>query len=202
MSAARSRRGSHRAPRSLLSVLLPHLLAVLAVVLVVLIVLVVRGQSPGGGGPAVTLGSPSTPSATPSPTATVVPSSTSAASPAPSTSATSAPAPTSAAAAEVPAAAPDRAGTPVLVLNNSRITGLAADAAADLRRGGWLVAGTGNFAGRLSATTVFYTPGNAAEQRAAQALAAQFPRIAAVAARFPGLPGSGVTLVVTRYWAG
>lgn len=183
MSAARSRRGAHRAPRSALSVLLPNLLAVLAVVLVVLIVLVVRGQSPGGGGPTVTLGSPSTPTDTPSPTATVVP--------APPTDA-----------APGPTAAPDRADTPVLVLNNSRITGLAADAAADLRRGGWTVAGTGNFSGRLSATTVFYTPGDAAEERAARALAAQFPRIAAVAERIRGLPGSGLTLVVTRYWAG
>jgi hypothetical protein len=86
---------------------------------------------------------------------------------------------------------------PLLVLNNSRITGLAAKAAADFRAGGWPVADTGNFTGLIPETTVYYEPG---QQTAASALAARFPAITRVLPRFAGLPGHGLTVVVTRYY--
>jgi hypothetical protein len=84
----------------------------------------------------------------------------------------------------------------LLVLNNSRVPGLAARAAAGFRAAGWPVAGTGNLRGRLRATTVYFTPG---EADAARALAERFPAIRRVVPRQPGLPGEApLTVVVTR----
>jgi hypothetical protein len=84
---------------------------------------------------------------------------------------------------------------PVLVLNNSRIKGLAARAAAVFRAGGWPVGGTGNLRGRTPVTTVYYPIG---EEVTARLFAARFRAIRRVLPRPPGLPGSGLTVVVTR----
>jgi hypothetical protein len=81
------------------------------------------------------------------------------------------------------------------VLNNSRIDGLAARAAARFSAAGWPVAATGNYRGRLTATTLFYGPG---QEPAARAFAARFPGVARVQPRTAGLPGSGLTVVLTR----
>ena len=88
-------------------------------------------------------------------------------------------------------------GPPLTVLNNSRHHDLAERAAARFRGGGWPVAVTGQFTGRLRASTVYYSPG---QQAVAQRLAARFglPR---VLPRFAGLPGQGLTVVVTRDYA-
>ena len=84
---------------------------------------------------------------------------------------------------------------PVTVLNNSRISGLADRAAARFRAGGWPVTRVGNYSGgRIAATTVYFTPGH---QSSAARFATQFG-IGRVLPRFPGLPGSGTTVVVTR----
>jgi hypothetical protein len=83
----------------------------------------------------------------------------------------------------------------LLVLNNSRIHDLASRAAADFRSGGWPVRGTGNFRGRVAMTTVYYASG---QEASARRLAAEFPKVRRVAPRFAGLPGSGLTVVVTR----
>ena len=92
---------------------------------------------------------------------------------------------------------------PLTVLNNSTIRGLGERVAAAAERRGWRVAQVGNFAGRLPVTTVYYTPGNAAEQRAARELANQFPQIQQVLPRYEGLPPTpaGIVLVVTRDWS-
>ncbi|HEX8001966.1 MAG TPA: LytR C-terminal domain-containing protein [Mycobacteriales bacterium] len=97
-----------------------------------------------------------------------------------------------------PSATP--AARPALtVLNNSRISGLAARAARDFEAGGWRVAATGNLRGRTPRTTVYYDPG---QQGAAAALRRQFPRIADARPRPAGLPGTGtLTVVVTRDYA-
>jgi hypothetical protein len=89
------------------------------------------------------------------------------------------------------------AKAPVTVLNNSRRYHLAARAAAQLSGGGWPIAAVGNFTGRIPVSTVYYVPG---QEQVAQALARQFPAVARVHPRFRGLPGSGLTLVVTREW--
>jgi len=88
-------------------------------------------------------------------------------------------------------------GPPLTVLNNSRYHDLAERAAARFRGGGWPVAVTGQFTGRLRASTVYYLSG---QQAVAQRLAARFglPR---VLPRFAGLPGQGLTVVVTRDYA-
>lgn len=84
----------------------------------------------------------------------------------------------------------------ITVLNNSRVTGLAAKAAGDFRARGWRVAATGNLSGRLARTTVYYGAG---QRDDAEALRAQFPAIEDMAPRYAGLPGDGgLTVVVTR----
>jgi hypothetical protein len=94
-----------------------------------------------------------------------------------------------------PVAAAPAIETPLLVLNNSRIPGLADTAARRFEAGGWPVRETGNLRGRIRATTVYYPPG---EQEVARELARRFPGIARVLPRLPNLPGSGLTVVVTR----
>ena len=88
---------------------------------------------------------------------------------------------------------------PVTTLNNSTITGLADSVATKLRDTGWNVREVGNFADTpLPETTVFFTPGNADEERAARALAEQLgvqaqPRSEAVATA-----PQGVVLILTK----
>lgn len=84
---------------------------------------------------------------------------------------------------------------PVGVLNNSRIKGLADRGAATFRAGGWPVPLTGNYSGgTIAQTTVYFGPG---QQASAQRFAKQFA-IPRVLPRFAGLPGSGLTVVLTR----
>lgn len=113
-----------------------------------------------------------------------------------------------AAAAEPSAAASSPAATPAVaqpvvripaltVLNNSRRSGLAAAAAADVRAAGLSVASVGNYSsGRLPVTTLFYAPG---QQAAAQEVAGKLPAVRQVLPLAAGVPGGqGLTLVVTR----
>jgi len=172
--------------------LLPPLGAVGAVVLVIVLLLVLNNRSAKpGAGPAI-VSSP-TPSASPSASASA------SASPGESSAAPSA-APTGPAppVSEPPATTPPSvAKVPVTVLNNSRQRGLGHEVANELRVKGWPIADVGNYRGRLTATTVFYSPGQLA---AAQELAREFPQIRRIEPRFAGLPGHGLTLVVTRDW--
>lgn len=84
---------------------------------------------------------------------------------------------------------------PVLILNNTRVTGLAARAAATFRARGWPVRGTGNYrGGRVPVTTVYYAAG---EEGIARLFATRFPAVRRVLPRPAGLPGSGLTVVLT-----
>ena len=173
--------------------------AVTAVVVVVLLLIVINSRpEPKNGGPALTapaasVGTTTTVASSPSP----APSATAPSATAPSTSAAS----TSAGAppvSEPPATqSPVAAKVPVSVLNNSRRTGLAHEVANEVRAKGWPVGTVGNFTGRIAETTVYYDSG---QLESARALAKDFPQIKRIAARFAGLPGSGLTLVVTRDW--
>jgi hypothetical protein len=97
-----------------------------------------------------------------------------------------------------PPPTPARVVAPLLVLNNTRERGKAHRAAAQFHAGGWPISGTGNYYGsRLSATTVYYTPGSAHERAAAETLHRQFPHVERVAPRFRGLPGHGLAVVLT-----
>lgn len=100
------------------------------------------------------------------------------------------------------AGASSPAVVPVTVLNNSELAGLASRVATELEAGGWPIAELLNYSEtQVAATTVFFTPGNAAEEAAAQALAAQFPDISGGAEpRFEGLDGSGLTVAAVGDW--
>lgn len=102
------------------------------------------------------------------------------------------PSPLQTKAALAPVAAPKPALT---VLNNSNRAGLAKRAAAGYAAAGWPIRITGSFRGRVSVTTVYYAPG---QQASAVALQKAFPAIGRVRPRFVGLPGSGLTVVLTR----
>ncbi len=96
-------------------------------------------------------------------------------------------------------AKPVVAEVPVVVLNNSRIEGLADTAAAVFRRGGWPVARTGNFRGKIPSTTVYYEAG---QEAAARAFARRFDEVVRVRPRFATLPARGLVVVVTRDFRG
>jgi hypothetical protein len=183
---------SHRAPVALhesVRRLVPPFAAVSAIVLVIVLLLVLnRPGNSSDAGPAVQPG-PTLP--------------TSAASHTPAPSRTTSPTPHASASRTAAVAEPSATATaavakiPVTVLNNSRRTGLASRAAAQLKDGGWPIKVVGNFRGRIPESTVYYASGQA---RVAAALAHQFAAVRRVLPRFRGLPGSGLTLVVTREW--
>lgn len=89
----------------------------------------------------------------------------------------------------------------VTVLNNSTRTGLAHDVAGLLEARGWPVGYVGNLRGRIAEVTAYFAPGSKA---AARHLAEQFSSIRRVMPNrmLPGLHTQGVTLVLTRDWAG
>lgn len=89
----------------------------------------------------------------------------------------------------------DRA-TPVRVLNNSTVAGLAADTASELTGRGWTNTSTGNYAGSIIPTTTVYYGSAPGEREAAEAVAADLG--ATTAPKIPGLgDGDGVVVVVT-----
>lgn len=90
----------------------------------------------------------------------------------------------------------------VRVYNNSKIMGLAARAANDLRAADWEVAEFGNYPdGRLAVTTVYFRPGTS-EEGPARELAGQLG--ARVEPRFPGIaPASpGLIVILTKDYSG
>ncbi|MEA2484387.1 MAG: hypothetical protein QOC55_2334 [Thermoleophilaceae bacterium] len=120
--------------------------------------------------------------------------------PSPSELPSPSPEPTTAVAAPLtsPTAAPSPAAAPKLaltVLNNSNVNQLAHRAAAKYRAMGWPIKLEGAFRGRVPVTTVYYAPG---QLPSAQLLQKEFPAIQRVRPRFSTLPGSGLTVVLTR----
>jgi hypothetical protein len=81
------------------------------------------------------------------------------------------------------------------VLNNSNVNKLAHRAAVKFGAKGWPIKLEGSFRGRIAVTTVYYAPG---QQASAALLQKEFPAIQRVRPRFTGLPGSGLTVVLTR----
>ena len=175
--------------------LLGGVLALAGTALLVVGLLVLRdgeGGSPGAApAPATTASQPAVTTSPPTPSATTTTAAPTNTVPFPTTS------------AAAPSTLPPVARPPLTVLNNSTIAGLADRAAAAAERRGWQIAQVGNFAGRLPVSTAYYTPGNAAEERAARQLAAEFPQVGQVLPRYAGLPPTpaGIVLVVTRDWS-
>lgn len=152
-------------------------LAVLAVVAVVAVLQLTGGGAPSSGLPTAARSTDARPTTTRLTAA-------------PSTAVPTHPAP-------APTPGSSVAKAPLTVLNNSRIRGLADRATGDFHAGGWPIRYVGNFTGRVVDTTVYYGPGQLA---VAEQLARQFPAIARVLPRFDGLPGQGLTVVVTRHY--
>jgi hypothetical protein len=87
---------------------------------------------------------------------------------------------------------------PLIVLNQTTTPDLAQQAAARFRSGGWRVTSAQEgYQNDVITTTAYYDPAISGAQRAAQALARQFPTIDRVAERFPELPAGPVVVVLT-----
>lgn len=86
---------------------------------------------------------------------------------------------------------------PLVVLNNTTVTGLAAQAAASFRAGGWTVTSDGNYQNNVVSTCAYYDPSVVGAQAAAQALQVQFPGIKRVQPKFSGLPAGPIVVVLT-----
>jgi cytoskeletal protein RodZ len=88
--------------------------------------------------------------------------------------------------------------SPVEVLNNSRIKGLAHHVAAEVQSRGWTISQVGNLRGRVAESTLYFPPG---ELAAAQHLAGEFGSVQRVLPQSEGgLHSSSLVLVVTRFW--
>jgi hypothetical protein len=157
----------------------------------VLIIAIFALRSPNGHGKVAATGTTTTqpaakttpkstaPATTPRATPTVTPTKTPAVTP---TATTSQPA----------------AGTlPLVVLNNTKVAGLAAQAKARFESGGWTVTSTGNLVNNIASTCAYYDPAVAGAQAAAQALQTQFPTIKRVMPKFAELPTGPVVVVLT-----
>jgi hypothetical protein len=181
------------------------LVALVGVALLIFGVVALRDDGSGSSGAAPAPTSPAVTSAAPTSAPTTA-TTTSSSEPTPSVTGTgvgSTPLPRTTVAPPPPT--PTRtsaARAPVTVLNNSVIRGLADRAASQVQARGWPVAQVGNFAGRLVATTVYYTPGDAGQEAAARELAREFGQIDQVLPRYAGLPPTpaGIVLVVTKDW--
>jgi hypothetical protein len=86
---------------------------------------------------------------------------------------------------------------PLVVLNNTTIHGLAAQAQQRFEAGGWTVTKTDNYQNEILSTCAYYDPSSAGAQAAATALQQQFPAIRRVKPKFDGLPAGPVVVVLT-----
>lgn len=88
---------------------------------------------------------------------------------------------------------------PVHALNNSNVKDLAQRVAAQVEAQGWTIGEVGNYPYEvLPASTVFYTEGNAVEQRAAEALAEQLGITAGPRPERLKDYSNGIILVITK----
>lgn len=86
---------------------------------------------------------------------------------------------------------------PLIVLNNTTITGLAKRAAHRFEAGGWTVTRYDNYQNDILSTCAYYDPSDPQAEAAAQALQEQYPTIKRVKPRFPELPEGPVVVVLT-----
>lgn len=189
--SSRGRRGAHRAAPSRLSVLLPVAVVVAVVVLTVLALVFFTGLGGrGASGGEVSASAPATtPTTAPPTTAPTTSSAPSTSDPAPSGSGDGSPtSPPGDQGSQAPGVdergaddgvAPppggdgdgaDARGAPVVVLNATRTSGIAAKTAEELKGEGWTVSRTGDADSSVDATRVRYS--DPALESAAQAVAA------------------------------
>jgi cytoskeletal protein RodZ len=87
---------------------------------------------------------------------------------------------------------------PLVVLNSTNRTGLAATAAQRFQAGGWTVTKQDNLSNDILSTCAYYDPSNPNNQVAAQALMTQFPAIKRIKEKFDGLPAGPIVVVLTN----
>ena len=86
---------------------------------------------------------------------------------------------------------------PLVVLNNTTVTGLAHRAAQRFEQGGWTVTSYANYQNDIVSTCAYYDPADAGAKAAAKALQQQYPAIKRVKARFAELPSGPIVVVLT-----
>jgi hypothetical protein len=91
---------------------------------------------------------------------------------------------------------------PLVVLNNTTITGLAERVSAVLTSGGWDVTQYSNYQNDILSTCAYYDPQVAGAKTAAKALRAQYPEIKRVKPQFTELASwnSPIVLILTADW--
>ncbi|MBY6312755.1 LytR C-terminal domain-containing protein [Rhodococcus kroppenstedtii] len=133
------------------------------------------------------------------PTATAAPTGTSAPSATAPPSATSGSPTTTTTATTSGSASGASSASPIRVLNNSEVSGLAAETATRLESAGFAVGETGNYSsGVIAASTVYYDPAVPGQQAQAERIARTLgfgsePRFAGIANASPG-----IVVIVTR----
>jgi hypothetical protein len=86
---------------------------------------------------------------------------------------------------------------PLIVLNNTSTTGLAAGAEARFEANGWTVTHIDTLRDDIASTCAYYDPASPGAKEAAEELQAEFPAITRVAPRFAQLPQGPVVVVLT-----
>ncbi len=86
---------------------------------------------------------------------------------------------------------------PLVVLNNTTVTGLAAQASDRFKAGGWTVTSFGNYQNDILSTCAYYDPSVPNAEQDARRLQAQFPAIKRVEPKFPELPAGPIVVVLT-----
>ncbi len=86
---------------------------------------------------------------------------------------------------------------PLIVLNNTSISGLAKTATDKLRSDGWTVTRYDNYSNNIISTCAYYDPSVTGAKAAAEALKAQYSWIQRTKERFAELPSGPVVVVLT-----
>lgn len=90
---------------------------------------------------------------------------------------------------------------PLVVLNNTTVTGLASRAAHRFESAGWRVTSVGNLVNDILSTCAYYDPSVPNAKAAAEVLKHEFPTIKRVRPKFPQLPPGPIVVVLTPDYA-
>ena len=96
-----------------------------------------------------------------------------------------------------PTVAQFKSDFPLVVLNNTTISGLAAEAAQRFEQGGWTVTSYGNLDNAIVSTCAYYDPSVRHAKGAAEELQREYPTIQRVEPKFDGLVDGPVVVVLT-----
>ena len=86
---------------------------------------------------------------------------------------------------------------PLIVLNTTSTTHLAADASDLFRQAGWKITSSGNYQNNILSTCAYYDPNVTGAKAAATLLQSEFTDILRVKPKFSGLPSGPIVVVLT-----